>query len=141
MWLSPHAHSPCGRFLAPQDGAHNGLEEVAMGQKIDYPPAGAFEELRQGTLAFELEMASRYRAFADWFAQRGMEPSAAVCEALAIVHRDCHAKLVAAAANPMSVVAAERDGALDWERLIEAGMSPSLALGAERRLNREPPGA
>ena len=112
-----------------------------MGQRIEYPPAGAFEELRQGTLAFELEMASRYRAFADWFAERGMEPSAAICEALAIVHRDCHAKLVAAAADPMAVVAAGREGALDWERLIDMGVGPGLALGAERRMRRAPPPA
>ena len=112
-----------------------------MGQKIDYPPAGAFEDLRQGTLAFELEMASRYHAFSDWFAERGMEQNASVCEALAIVHRDCHAKLIAAAADPMTLVSAQRDGALDWERLIESGVGPGLALGAERRLHRSPPEA
>ena len=112
-----------------------------MGQKIDYPPAGAFEELREGTLAFELEMAGRYRAFADWFTERGMESSAAMCEALSIVHRDCHAKLVAAAANPMAVVTAGRGGALDWEYLLESGVGPGLALGAERRLHRAPPEA
>jgi hypothetical protein len=117
------------------------FQEGAMGQRIDYPPAGAFEELRQGTLAFELEMASRYRAFADWFAERGQEPSAAICEALAVVHRDCHAKLVAAAADPMAVVAAGREVALDWERLIDMGVGPGLALGAERRLRRAPPEA
>lgn len=112
-----------------------------MGHKIDYPPAGAFEELREGTLAFELEMAGRYRAFAEWFTERGMESSAAVCEALSIVHRDCHAKLVAAAVNPMAVVAAGRGGALDWEYLLETGVGPGLALGAERRLHRAPPEA
>jgi hypothetical protein len=125
----------------PGGGAHNAFKEGAMGQRIDYPPAGAFEELRQGTLAFELEMASRYRAFADWFSERGMESSAAVCEALSIVHRDCHAKLVAAAADPMAVVTAGREGALDWERLIDMGVGPGLALGAERRLRRGPPEA
>lgn len=110
-----------------------------MAQRIDYPPAGAFEELRQGTLAFELEIASRYRAFADWFAERGMERNAAVCEALAIVHRDCHAKLVAAAGDPMTVMQAPSEGVLDWERLIDSGVGPGLALGAERRLQRAPP--
>jgi hypothetical protein len=41
----------------------------------------------------------------------------------------------------MAVVSAGREGALDWERLIDIGVGPGLALGAERRMRRGPPPA
>jgi hypothetical protein len=37
-------------------------------------------------------------------------------------------------------MAVERLSNLEWEELIASGGGPGLALGAERRLRREPPG-
>lgn len=37
-------------------------------------------------------------------------------------------------------MAAERLSSVEWEELIESGGGPGLALGAERRLRRGPPG-
>lgn len=111
-----------------------------MGRTIEYPPSEAFEELRMRTLAFESETAQRYREFSAWFAERGMQESCVLCEALAMIHRDCHTKLAAAGKDPASAMAVEQPCGVDWEELIESGGGPGLALGVERRLRRGPPG-
>jgi hypothetical protein len=120
-------------------GAQNAFEEDAMGEKIEHPTADAFEELRLRTLASEREIADRYRKFAAWFEARGMSDSGALCEALATIHRDCHARL-AGAARALAAETAARPCGVDWEALIESGGGPGLALGVERRLCRAPPG-